>query len=67
MEKRPKENQEIWHNFCMSIKATKCKRCIKNWGNVWNNNYKVAKLSMYKEQLQLYEKNMHPTLGKGIK
>ena len=69
MEERPKENQDIWHNFFMSIKASKCKRCMKNWGNVWNKYYKVVVLSMYKEQLQLYKKNRHthPTLGTGVK
>lgn len=67
MEETPKGNQHIWYNFCMSIKASKCERCMKNWGNVWHRYCEVFTPSTYKEQLQLSKENVHPMLEKGIK
>lgn len=40
----------------LPMKASKYKRCMKTWGNIWNKYYKVLEASMYKEQSQLNKK-----------
>lgn len=40
----------------VSIKASKCKRCMKNWGDAWNKYDKALIVLVYKEQLKLFKK-----------